>query len=92
MPQHAPHPGPDYSQHPDYAIAALLHMLARFPMVNCRTMADSITAHLNFVACDPRFSGPVRHAAAQSAGEWEAMVAMRSVINRHSPPAMKRAE
>lgn len=82
MPQPGTTPGPDYSQHPDYAIAALLHMLVRFPMVDCRTMADSITAHLNFVACDPRFSDPVRHSAAQSAGEWEAMIVMRSALER----------
>jgi hypothetical protein len=82
MPQKPSHPAPDYSQHPDYAVAALLHMLVRFPMVDCRTMADSITAHLNFVACDTRFSDPVRHAAAQSAGEWEAMIAMRAALAR----------
>lgn len=82
MPQNPSHPAPDYSQHPDYAIAALLHMLVRFPMVDCRTMADSITAHLNFVACDARFTDPVRHAAAQSASEWEAMIVMRTVLDR----------
>lgn len=75
-------PDPDYSQHPEYAIAALLHMLVRFPMVDCRTMATSITAHLNFVAGDERLPDPVRLAAAQSVGEWEAMVAMRAVVDR----------
>lgn len=74
-------PNPDYSQHPEYAIAALLHMLVRFPMVDCRTMANSITAHLNFVAGDERLPDPVRLAATQSVGEWEAMIAMRSVLD-----------
>jgi hypothetical protein len=62
--------------------AALLHMLVRFPMVDCRTMADSITAHLNFVAADQRLPDPVRLAATQSVGEWEAMIAMRAVLDR----------
>jgi hypothetical protein len=82
MPQSASRPDPDYSRNPEYAIAALLHMLVRFPMVDCRTMADSITAHLNFVARDPRLSDPVRIAAAQSVCEWEAMIAMRSILDR----------
>lgn len=82
MSQNTSRPGPDYSRHPEYAIAALLHMLVRFPMVDCRTMADSITAHLNFVASDARFPDPVRLAATQSAREWEAMIAMRSALDR----------
>lgn len=92
MPRNTPRPDPDYSRHPEYAIAALLHMLVRFPMVDCRTMANSITAHLNFVASDQRLPDPVRLAASQSVGEWEAMVAMRSAINRYSPSTMKKAE
>lgn len=82
MSQSEPRPNPDYSHHPEYAIAALLHMLVRFPMVDCRTMAESITAHLNFVASDSRLPDPVRLAATQSVGEWEAMIAMRSVLDR----------
>lgn len=82
MSQNTSRPDPDYSRHPEYAIAALLHMLVRFPMVDCRTMAHSITAHLNFVAGDERLPDPVRLAASQSVGEWEAMIAMRSVIER----------
>lgn len=82
MPQIEPRPDPDYSRRPEYAIAALLHMLVRFPMVDCRTMADSITAHLNFVAADPRLPDPVRLAATQSVAEWEAMIAMRAVLDR----------
>lgn len=82
MPHSESRPDPDYSHHPEYAIAALLHMLVRFPMLDCRTMASSITAHLNFVASDPRLPDPVRLAASQSVGEWEAMIAMRTVIDR----------
>jgi len=73
---------PDYSNHPDYAIAALLQMLVRFPMVDCRTMADSIAAHLRFVAADARFPDAVREAAGRSATEWSAMVEMRTALGR----------
>ncbi len=78
--KHPPHP--DYSHHPDYAIAALLQMLARFPMVDCRTMADSIAAHLRFVAADTRFPDVVRDAAGRSAAEWSAMIEMRTALGR----------
>ena len=71
---------PDYPQQPDYAIAALLHMLVRFPMTDCRTMADSIAAHLGYVAADVRFGDAVRAAAAQAAAEWNAMLAMRAAL------------
>lgn len=92
MSHSASRPGPDYSRHPEYAIAALLHMLVRFPMVDCHTMANSITAHLNFVASDQRLPDPVRLAASQSVGEWEAMIAMRSVMDHYGSSTMKRAE
>ncbi|MCW5605291.1 MAG: hypothetical protein KIT18_12180 [Burkholderiales bacterium] len=77
-----PRSEPDYSQHPDYAIAALLLMLARFPLTECHTIADSIAAHLQFVAGDARFPDVIRHAAAQSSSEWKAMIAMRTEIER----------
>ncbi|MBX3665005.1 MAG: hypothetical protein KF834_04915 [Burkholderiales bacterium] len=82
--KHPPHL--DYSRHPDYAIAALLHMLVRFPMTDCRTMADSIAAHLRFVAADARFPDAVRAAAGQSAAEWSAMVEMRTALGRQQLP------
>ncbi|MBX3651754.1 MAG: hypothetical protein KF771_10335 [Burkholderiales bacterium] len=78
--RHTPHP--DYSKNPDYAIAALLQMLVRFPMVDCRTMADSIAAHLRLVAADARFPDVVRDAAGRSAAEWSAMVEMRTALGR----------
>lgn len=79
----AKHPShPDYSHHPDYAIAALLQMLVRYPMVDCRTMADSIAAHLQLIAADMRFPDTVRDAAGRSAAEWNAMIEMRTALGR----------
>lgn len=73
---------PDYTQNPEYAIAALLHMLVRYPMVDCDTMAGSIAAHLRIIADDARFSEVVRRVAAQSRSEWVAMMAMRAELAR----------
>lgn len=72
----------DYSLHPEYAIAALLQMLVRYPMVDCDTIAGSIAMHLQYVAGDERYPPVVRHAAAQSGSEWEAMMTMRAAIEK----------
>ena len=73
-------PPPDYGDHPELAVAALLHMLVRFPAVRCDALADSIAAHLQLVAGDARFPEAVRAAAQRSWGEWEAMNAARGNI------------
>lgn len=82
MPQAESQSGPDYSRHPEYALAALLHMLVRYPMVYCGAMADSIAAHLRLVAEDPRFTAPVREAALQACSEWKAMMEMQTAVAR----------
>ncbi len=73
----------DYTAHPDYAMAALLQMLVRYPMVECPGMADSIRSHLNLVAMDARCGDMLRHVAANAAVEWEAMMTMRDELSRH---------
>ena len=72
----------DYTQYPEYAIAALLHMLVRYPMVDCDAIAGSIAMHLQYVAGDDRYPPVVRQAAAQSGCEWEAMMVMRAEFER----------
>ncbi|HTE15561.1 MAG TPA: hypothetical protein VK642_10835 [Burkholderiales bacterium] len=72
----------DYSQHPEYAIAALLKMLVRYPMVDCDAIAGSIAMHLQYVAGDDRYPPVVRQVAAQSGNEWEAMMVMRAAIEK----------
>jgi len=74
---------PEYTQHPEYAVAALLHMLVRYPMVECGCMAESIGAHLQAVATDARLPDVLRETAAQSLGEWDAMLEMRAALARH---------
>jgi len=86
MPQSAPLP-PEYAEHPEYAIAALLHMLVRYPMIECGCMADSIASHLRLVAADPRLPEAIRQTAADSWSEWSAMVEMRTALDRQRPTA-----
>ena len=71
-----------YDAEPQYAIAALLQMLARYPMTWCGGLADSIDAHFEYIARDPRYSRPVRAAASRAGGEWKAMIAMQQEISR----------
>lgn len=77
-------PSPDYSEHPEFAIAALLHMLVRFQASRCDAMADSIAEHLRLVAGDARLPEAVRAAASRSWTEWDAMIAARGGAPR--PP------
>lgn len=83
MNNHDMPPIPDYSAHPDFAIAALLHMLARYPMTDCPAIANSVLAHLRLVSDDVRYAGSIRAAASQSANEWAAMIALRTTLARH---------
>lgn len=72
----------NYVTQPDYAIAALIQMLARYPMTHCVPLADSIEAHFDYIARDTRYSEPVRNAASRAGGEWKAMLAMQEEIRR----------
>jgi hypothetical protein len=69
-------PGPDYSQHPELAIVSLLHMLSRFPITHCERVAESILAHLRFVAQEPRLPQIYREAAARLVADWELVLAV----------------
>lgn len=71
-----------YEAEPQYAIAALLQMLARYPMTWCGPLADSIDAHFQYIARDSRYSEPVRLAASRAGGEWKAMITMQEEISR----------
>jgi hypothetical protein len=74
---------PEYAEHPEYAIAALLHMLVRYPMTECGCMADSIASHLRLVARDARYPEAIRETAQDAWNEWAAMLEMRAAIGRH---------
>lgn len=69
-------PAPDYSKRPELAIVSLLYMLSRFPVTHCERMAESILAHLRFVACEPRLPEVYRDAAARLMEDWELVLAV----------------
>jgi hypothetical protein len=71
-----------YDAQPDYAIAALLQMLVRYPMTWCGHLGESIEAHFEYIARDERYSRPVREAASRAGGEWKAMLLMQEQIRR----------
>lgn len=69
------HQGPDYTQHPELAVVALMSMLARFPFTRCGRMAESILAHLEFVAAEPRLPKAYRDAAFFLIPDWQWLLA-----------------
>lgn len=71
-----------YATQPDYAVAALIHMLTRYPMTQCGALAESIEAHFDYIAGDTRYSEPLRTAAKRAGAEWKAMLSMQDEISR----------
>jgi len=67
------HDAPDYSTRPELAVAALIRMLIRFPVVGHAGMTESIERHLDIVATDQRLPEAIRDAAAVAALDWYAM-------------------
>jgi hypothetical protein len=67
--------GPDYRNHPERAVAALMIMLARWPHLQCPRLGDSIERHLVHVANDERLPAAVREAAVRIHREWNTPVA-----------------
>ena len=57
-------------------------MLVRYPMTWCEPLGESISAHFEYIAQDPRYSRPVREAASRAGGEWKAMLVMQEEMRR----------
>ncbi len=66
---HAP---PDYPTQPELAVAALIRMLTRFPVVGHACMTEPIEHHLAIVAADARLPQAIRDAAAAAAQDGHA--------------------
>lgn len=67
--------GIDYVARPELAIAALLHMMTRFPDAPKLSIAASITGHLRLIADDDRHTEAVRAAASLALTEWQTRIA-----------------
>lgn len=65
---------PDYSRHPELAVVSLLFMLSRRHATGCRVLAESITAHFDYIATDPRYTDVLRNAAARLGAEWQGLL------------------
>ena len=71
-----------YTSQPEYAIAALLQMLVRYPMTWCEPLGESISAHFEYIAQGSTLLAPVREAASRAGGEWKAMLVMQEEVRR----------
>lgn len=68
------HDQPDYAMQPELAVAALIRMLVRFPVVGRAAMAESIARHLDIVAADARLPEGIRTAALGALQDWHGML------------------
>jgi len=63
----------DYSTQPELAVAALIRMLARFPISGPAAMTASIARHLDVIAADTRLPEAIRRAALLAGCDWSAV-------------------
>lgn len=61
-----------YAGRPELAIAALLHMMSRFPARRSPAMAEAIVRHLCLVAEDTRLALELRECARALIEDWRA--------------------
>jgi hypothetical protein len=64
--------GPSYTTEPEMALAALLHLLTRFPAKQTPAIAAAIVAHLRIIEDDPRIAACVRDCAGRLTDDWRA--------------------
>nr|WP_211206729.1 hypothetical protein [Thauera linaloolentis] len=61
-----------YPNQPELALAAVLHLLSRFPARQSPAVAKAIADHLEVIGSDVRMAGCVRECAAKLVGDWRA--------------------
>ena len=64
--------GRDYATRPQLAIAALIHLLSRYPASRKPALAHAIVDHLRMIGDDPRLDPALRDCAADLIGDWQA--------------------
>lgn len=62
----------EYAVQPELAVAALMHLMSRFPATRKQAVASSIVEHLRVVAADARLPEALRQCADDLTDEWMA--------------------
>lgn len=62
----------EYAVQPELAVAALMHLMSRFPATRKQAVAGSIVEHLRLVAADARLPEALRQCAEDLTDEWMA--------------------
>lgn len=68
----------DYTARPQLALAALLHMLSRYPATRKPAIALAIIDHLRLVGDDDRLDPTLRDCARDLIGDWEGFAVLSS--------------
>lgn len=68
----APEEGLAYPEQPELALAAVLHLLSRFPARQSPAVAKAIVDHLEVIGSDVRMAGCVRECASKLVDDWRA--------------------
>lgn len=62
---------PEYRNCPERALAALMHLMSRFPARRSPAIASAVVTHLRLIVDDARLPEDVRECADRLVGEWE---------------------
>ena len=65
-----------YPNQPDLALAAVLHLLSRFPARQSPALAKAIVDHLRVIGDDVRLAACVRECASSLVDDWRAYLVL----------------
>ena len=73
-----------YPNKPELALAAVLHLLSRFPARQSPAVAKAIVDHLQLIGGDARIAACVRECASELIDDWRAYAVLSE---QPAPPA-----
>lgn len=62
---------PRFDARPELALAAVMHLMSRFPERRSPVVADAVVKHLEVIAADARLAPELRECANSLCAEWQ---------------------
>ncbi len=83
-----PDEGLQYPNRPELALAAVLHLLSRFPARRSPAVAKAIVDHLLVIGNDARMAGCLRECASSLVDEWRAYALLTDHAAQQAPGSL----
>ncbi|MBA4742329.1 MAG: hypothetical protein H2060_06425 [Azoarcus sp.] len=79
---------PRFDARPELALAAVMHLMSRFPARRSPVVADAVVRHLEVIADDARLAEEVRECARQLCSEWASYRTLAAPDHGCAPPRL----